>query len=164
MGQSSKEKSESDGLINIFGAPTLMEMMVAGNEEEITAEESCEEEMQDVFSENKILEDKEETDKIPQEMGEVAQLELEQTVNEYVERKTAVGSEKNIENISKANLENEHELNAATPMLNGKTVVENMQGLNCLKQHFRHVISSVFPSTLENYKHEMHDNDLKSHY
>ena len=95
-----------------------------------------------VFSENKILEDKEETDKIPQEMGEVAQLELEQTVNEYVERKTAVGSEKNIENINKANLENEHELNAATPMLNGKTVVENMQGLNCLKQHFRHVISS----------------------
>ena len=143
MGQSSKERSESDGLINIFGAPTLMDMMVAGNEEEITAEESCEE-VQDVFSENKILEDKEETDKIPQEMGEVAQLELEQTVNENVERKTAVGSEKNIENISKANLENEHELKAATPMLNGKTVVENMQGLNCLKQHFRHVISSFF--------------------
>ena len=148
MGQSSKDRSESDGLINIFGAPTLMDMMVAGNEEEITAEESCEE-VQDVFSENKILEDKEETDKIPQEMGEVAQLELEQTVNENVERKTAVGSEKNIENISKANLENEHELKAATPMLNGKTVVENMQGLNCLKQHFRHVISSFFASTLE---------------
>ena len=140
-----------------------MDMMVAGNEEEITAEESCEE-VQDVFSENKIQEDKEETDKIPQEMGEVAQLELEQTVNEYVERKTAVGSEKNIENISKANLENEHELKAATPMLNGKTVVENMQGLNCLKQHFRHVISSFFASILENYKHEMHDNDLKSHH
>ena len=99
--------------------------------------------MQDVFSENKIQEDKEEKDKIPQEIGEVAQ--LKQAVNEYVEGKTAVGSEKNIENISKPNLENEHELKAdAPPMLNEKTVVKNMQGLDCLKQHFRHVISSLY--------------------
>ena len=106
-----------------------MDMMVAGeneDENENVAEKSCKEEVQDFFSEYKIQEDKEEKDKIPHETGEVAQ--LEQTVNEYVE----VDLEKNIENISKANLENEHELKAAPPMLNGKTVVRNMQGLDCL--------------------------------
>ena len=136
--QSSKDKSESDKFINIFGAPTLMDMMVDGKEDENLVEDSCEEELQDVFSENKIQEDREEKDKIPQEIGEVAQ--LEQTVNEYVE----VSSEKNIGNISKANLENEHELKAAPPVLDGKTVVRNMQGLDCLKQHFRHVIGSFY--------------------
>mgnify|MGYP001402722452 CR=1 FL=1 len=139
-----------------------MDLMVAENKEEISAV-LCEEEEQDVFLENKIHEDKEK-DKIPQEMGELAQLELEQTVNEYDEGKTTAGSAKNIENISKANPENDHELNSAPAMLCGKTVVKNMQGLDCLKQHFRHVISSFFASILENYKHEMHDNDLKSHH
>ena len=123
----------------------MMDLMVAENKEEISAV-LCEEEEQDVFLENKIHEDKEK-DKIPQEMGELAQLELEQTVNEYDEGKTTAGSAKNIENISKANLENEHELKSAPPVLcDGKTVVKNMQGLDCLKQHFRHAISSLIAS------------------
>ena len=121
-----------------------MDLMVAENKEAIPAV-LCEKEVQDVFSENKTNEDKEK-DKLPQEMGELAQLELKQTVNEYDEGKTAAGSAKNIENISKANLENEHELKSAPPMLYGKTVVKNMQGLDCLKQHFRHVISSLIQS------------------
>ena len=122
----------------------MMDLMVAENKEEISAV-LCEEEEQDVFLENKIHEDKEK-DKIPQEMGELAQLALEQTVNEYDEGKTTAGSAKNIENISKANHENEHELKSAPPVLCGKTVVKNMQGLDCLKQHFRHVISSLIAS------------------
>ena len=157
MEEPPKIKNKSDKFINTFGAPTLMDMMAAGNNEENPAAR-CEEEVYDVFSETNIQEDKD-VDKIPQEMGEIAQPqpELEQTVNEHDEGKTAVDSLKNIENISKANLENEHELKYAPSMLNGKTVVKNMQGLDCLKQHFRHVTSS-------NYKHEMHDNEVKSQY
>ena len=134
-----------------------MDLMVAENKEEITAV-LYEEEVQDVFKENKIHEVKEK-DKIPLQMGELAQLELGQTVNEYDEGKTAAGLAKNIENISKANLENEHELKSATPMLYGKTVVKNMQGLDCLKQHFRHVISSLIASLETSMKYAWHDGD-----
>ena len=137
-----------------------MDLMVAENKEEIPAV-LCEEQEQDFFLENEIHEDKEK-DKIPQEMGELAQLELGQTVNEYDEGKTTAGSAKNIENISKANLENEHELKSAPPC--GKTVVKNMQGLDCLKQHFRHVISSLIASLETSMKYAWHDGNDKSRY